>query len=448
LSKTMTDLRQHIESTPLADTHEHLNKEQDWVENGPDVLGDLFALYIGNDLITAGAPRAAVERLLDSSDPDIEARWNGVKDAWEHCQHTGYGRAVRTIAQTLYGIDAITVPALEAARERNIQLRQPGERLRLLQTVANLDHVQVDDFTWACEPDLSGPDFFLYDLSWATFASGQIDPDALRTETGVEVTDLSSLRQAMSALFAHYGGCAIAVKSQHAYERPLDWQERTDSDAEHALHQHLRGDDLSEAERLCLGDWCLARGVELAMEYDLPVKIHTGFLAGNENFLQPASTQAGRLAPLLARYPAARFVLMHIAYPYSDELIALAKHFPSVYVDMCWGWAINPYHAAEFVRRMLHAVPVNKLFAFGGDTPWPTGTVAYAAQARHWLTNALQGEIDDGFLTEAKAIALATRLMRTNQADCFDLAGTRAAIHARMDHREVDAHHDAGQPTE
>jgi hypothetical protein len=77
---------------------------------------------------------------------------------------------------------------------------------------------------------------------------------------------------------------------------------------------------------------------------------------------------------------------------------------------------------------MIHAVPANKLFAFGGDTFWPNAAVAYAAQARQWLTRALQAELDDRLLLAPEAIALATRLMRTNQEECFDIAGTRAAI--------------------
>ena len=69
----------------------------------------------------------------------------------------------------------------------------------------------------------------------------------------------------------------------------------------------------------------------------------------------------------------------------------------------------------EFVRSFLHAVPASKLFAFGGDTRWPTSACAYAMQARRWLHRALQAEVDDGDLTEREAIALATRLMRGNQ---------------------------------
>jgi hypothetical protein len=88
--------------------------------------------------------------------------------------------------------------------------------------------------------------------------------------------------------------------------------------------------------------------------------------------------------------------------------------------------------AVEFVRRMIHAVPFNKLFAFGGDTFWPTQTVGYAAQARDGLNRALQAEIDEGFLNEAEAMHIATCMMRDNQAAVFDLEGTRAAIRAHI----------------
>jgi predicted TIM-barrel fold metal-dependent hydrolase len=137
---------------------------------------------------------------------------------------------------------------------------------------------------------------------------------------------------------------------------------------------------------------------------------------------------AGHLAPLLARYPAARFVLMHIAYPYSDELVALAKHYPNVYADLCWAWSIDPFSASLFVRRFIHAVPANKLFIFGGDTFWPTAAVAYAHQARHWLTRTLQAEVDEGLLREAEAMALASRFMRENQYACFRVAEKKEAV--------------------
>ncbi len=49
----------------------------------------------------------------------------------------------------------------------------------------------------------------------------------------------------------------------------------------------------------------------------------------------------GHLCPLLIEYPDTRFVLMHIGYPYASELIALAKHFPNTWADLCWAWSIS-----------------------------------------------------------------------------------------------------------
>lgn len=427
----MTDLAQHIQQTKLIDTHEHLRSEQEYVENGPDVLGDLFNNYVLADLISAGATQQAVNALTDTKNPDIEARWNGIKDAWAHCQFTGYGEAVRLIAKDVYGMEEITLAGIEAGAKINQQRRQPGERLRILRDEGNLDHVQIDNFVWPCLPDASGVDFFLYDLSWASFCDGSFDVPALVAETGCEVRDLNTLRLAMSALFAKYGPNAIAVKAQHAYDRTLMWQERTDAEVAPILARHLRSANLTVNERLCLGDWCWARGVELAIEHNLPFKIHTGYYAGN-NRMPVDRIKPGHLCGLLARYLDARFVLMHIAYPYDPELAAIAKHYRNVYVDLCWAWSIDPYSAGNFVRRFIHTVPLNKLFVFGGDVGWPSASVAYAKQARRWFTRALQAEVDEGLLTEAQAMQVATRLMRENQLECFDLDGTRAALHTAV----------------
>lgn len=69
-----TDLAQHIQKIPLVDTHEHLEREPEWVENGPDILGDLFGNYVSTDLVTAGASPQGLNRLMDGNDPgQIEA---------------------------------------------------------------------------------------------------------------------------------------------------------------------------------------------------------------------------------------------------------------------------------------------------------------------------------------------------------------------------------------
>src|SRR5262249_23315438 len=131
--------------------------------------------------------------------------------------------------------------------------------------------------------------------------------------------------------------------------------------------------------------------------------------------------KGGNLCDLLRFYDKARFVLMHIAYPYSDELIAIAKHFPNTSVDMCWAWAISPYHSADFLRKFIHTASLNKLFIFGGDSLLPAATLGYAIQARRWFTYALQHEIDEQLMSEADAIKCAKFLMMENPTTYFDL---------------------------
>lgn len=422
-----TELAQHIQRTPLCDSHEHLRKEEEYLANPPDLLKNIFNSYLPADLVVAGASQAAVERLLDGNNPDLRARFNGIGDAWERVRHTGYGEAVRILAKELYDIDEITADSLEAALPKHAAYIQPGQRLHLLRDKANLDHVQTDDFIRPCPVDASGPDFFFYDISWVNFVNGEPDLAQLTAETGVEVHDLPSLRRAMEKVFADNAKTAIAIKSQHAYNRTLLWQKRSNHEAAQALATWLRNPSaMSEAQKLCLGDWSLEQGVQLGIEHDLPFKIHTGYYAGHSR-MPTQRIPAGHLSGLLHAFPQARFVLMHIAYPYSDEMVALAKHYPNAYVDLCWAWSIDPFSSANFVRQCIHAVPSNKLFIFGGDTSFPAGSLSHAIQTRRWLTRTLQAEINDGLLSEAEAIALATRFMRENQYACFRVAEKKRA---------------------
>jgi len=313
--------------------------------------------------------------------------------------------------------------ASRGGRRRNTPTKAPSAR----PAPPPPPHVQIDDNAIERRPDPAGSDFFLYDLYWGHFASGDAIVAELKRLTGIEVKTLADFRQAQQAIFAAAGPLCIAVKTSHAYRRTLAWQPRTDTEAEAALLKKLAGGQPTPEEANCLGDWSLARGVELAIQYNLPVKIHTGYLAGWDNMLAE-HVRPGLLCPLLLAYPKARFILMHAAYPYSGELAAIAKNFTNVWIDLCWAWAMDPCSTADFARRLIHSVPTHKVFAFGGDTMWPMMTVGYAHQTRRWLTRALQAEIDDGLLSERGAVDIASAWMRENQYEVFDVAGRRARL--------------------
>ena len=103
------------------------------------------------------------------------------------------------------------------------------------------------------------------------------------------------------------------MKTQHAYSRTLDWIERNDDEASTALARVLN----QPAEK------SVTSLVELSIEHNLPFKIHTGYHPGNDR-MPVRRIPAGNMCALLAHNLDARFVLIHIAYPYNDELGALA----------------------------------------------------------------------------------------------------------------------------
>ncbi|NUN95191.1 MAG: amidohydrolase family protein [Candidatus Omnitrophica bacterium] len=426
-----TDLERAVFKTPLCDTHEHLQYENAWIEEKADVLSDLLNNYVPADLLTAGASQKAVERALDPKDPDIAGRLAGVLPALERSRYTGYGETVYLCARHVYGIEELTAAALAEAQPILEGLKQPGERLRLLRDVAGLEHVQTDDFVWTALPDPSGKDFFFYDLSWRNFCNGEIPVEEIHKETGIEVKDLEDLDEAMEKLFEKFATCAIAVKSQHAYNRTLSWRERERADAAIALNKLLSHPDteLAEEDRLCLGDYCWAKGVEHSIRHELPFKLHTGYYVGNQH-MRTERIPAGNLCPLLIKYPEARFVLMHIAYPYQEELVAIIKHFHNTVVDLCWAWSIDPYSTKDFLRRALRAAPLNQVLGFGGDTGKPTSAYAYSIQARTWLARTLAEEVKEGALSESEAVRVAKVWMCENQREYFELEKKRRLVAA------------------
>ena len=423
-----TELHEFVAASPLCSTHEHTEFESAFAAQTPDVLDNIFNNYVLADLVTAGAEPEAVLGLIDRSNPDVRSRFNSVAEAWEATRHTGYGRASALTARQLYGLDQLDADRIEGAqRDASKGGSQAGERLRLLRDLANLDHVQIDHMDRHVPAEALGQDFFLYDINVCRFCEGTPELDALFQETGIEANDLDDLVEAMEKIFEQNADVAVAVKSQHAYHRTLFWQQRPREEAEAAFQiWKQQGINTPCDVRQCLGDWLWARTVELTVKHNLPFKLHTGYYAGwgtmNAEFIRPA-----HLCDLLQAYPKARFVLMHAAYPYDNELIAIAKHFPNVVVDLCWAWSINPRVAGEFVRRFLHAVPANKLFAFGGDNKNPAGSVGYALQTRDGLARALQGEVDEGQLTERAAIDIAERFMMRNQYEYFDIPRKKEA---------------------
>lgn len=144
------------------------------------------------------------------------------------------------------------------------------------------------------------------------------------------------------------GGCdtAVAVKSQHAYHRPLRWAPRTRSRSpeqpnDDPTRRHGRPRGAHSSRRLVPRTHSAHRHRVRSADKT------PHWLPGGHGAMRPERLSAAALGDLFRAFPDTRFVLLHGAYPHFDEVLALVKHFPNVYVDLAWAWSIDPPAAAR-----------------------------------------------------------------------------------------------------
>jgi hypothetical protein len=418
------ELDRRIQETMFIDTHEHLLEESTRLGrpgnhnlNPCDDFALLFKHYAEDDLQSAGMPPAALEQFFS---PSLEpaAKWRLVEPFWRRCRHTGYLQAVSRTAQTLFGESAWNAVAAERVTTQMRAQARPGFYRRVLAT-AGVERCQVNSLEAPLVCDTQYPDLLQQDLSLLPLST-YVNVDLLRRVSGMTVASLADWHRVLDWTFDHFGPRIVAVKSQAAYARRLDFAAVPMEDAAPLFARHLQGETLAPTERKALEDHLLRECVRRAQEHDLPVKLHCGYYAGTGRMpLERVRRNAADLCPLLSDFPQAKFVLMHIGYPYQDEYIALAKHYPNVWVDLCWAWIVSPLAAVRFVKESLLTAPANKLLTFGGDYAVVEPIVGHAAIARQGLAQALDELVDEGWLAPAAALALVEPLMRGNALALF-----------------------------
>jgi predicted TIM-barrel fold metal-dependent hydrolase len=127
------------------------------------------------------------------------------------------------------------------------------------------------------------------------------------------------------------------------------------------------------------------------------------------------------LVNLLIEYREAKFDLFHGGYPYMGEVLALAKNFPNVYLDLCWLHIISPTAGARMLHEAIETVPANKIFAFGGDFIIPEGAYGHSVLARQVVSRVLTEKVEEGYLSDEEALHLARLILRENPASLYRL---------------------------
>lgn len=431
---TGDDLAAVITKTPFIDTHEHLVEEErrtGWSKPAPLLPCNdwalLFTHYLNSDLLVAGMP-AKDYAAFTAPDTATSRKWALLEPWWPAVKHTGYGRAVRLAIEQLYGVAELDARTIDRVAEGYRSTVKPGFYATILRERAGIESCQVNSLE-APFMESRQPQLLMQDLSLLAFGAGSANWKHFTDADGAKATDLAGWHRVIDHWFTRYAPYATAVKTQVAYSRRLDFEDVPAERAADPFRRLVAGEPVSAEERKAVDDHLFWYCVRRATAADLPVKVHTGYYAGHNSMPLGRVTQnPADLAEVLRRAPDTTFVLMHIGYPCQEQILALAKHYANVVVDLCWAWIISPSATERFVRDFLVTAPANKLLTFGGDYIPVEPVVGHAAIARQGLTRALEGLIQDGWISRAEAIELVPGLMNGNARRIFRLEEKERAL--------------------
>jgi predicted TIM-barrel fold metal-dependent hydrolase len=146
----------------------------------------------------------------------------------------------------------------------------------------------------------------------------------------------------------------------------------------------------------------------LAGDRGLPVIFHTG--------LGHADVTAGRpthLLPLIDAFPGTRFVILHAAFPYTGELIAIAARRANVVFDMSWSPLLSRETFRGLFSQAIEHVQATK-FLFGHDVSTAEHLVGTHRITIETIAEVLAEKVRQGYYSPTLAENLARLFAREN----------------------------------
>ncbi|HOU86792.1 MAG: amidohydrolase family protein [Verrucomicrobiota bacterium] len=219
---------------------------------------------------------------------------------------------------------------------------------------------------------------------------------------------LAALEKLVDSLASRH---QVALKNALAYDRDLSFDEPDEPSARRAWGQVSP----SPAERKAFGDLVVDRLCRLAGERDVPVQMHLGtaLIRGSHPL---------NAAGLVERHPRTRFLLMHLAYPWSRELLAMAFVYRNIWLDLTWSLLLSPSHFKLALHEAIELLPDESRLMIGGDNWHVEETYATMRLARRLIGEVLAEKIADGYFGLDDARRLAGKILKENAAAFFGLS--------------------------
>jgi hypothetical protein len=200
----------------------------------------------------------------------------------------------------------------------------------------------------------------------------------------------------------------IGLKNALAYDRSVDFDDVDEELARRAWGQRSPAAD----ERKAFGDVVVDRLCRLAGERDVPFQMHLGSA-------QIRGSHPMNAAGLIERHPNTRFLLMHLAFPWSRDLLGLAFVYRNVWLDLTWSGLLSPSYFKQTLHEAIEVLPDESRMMFGGDNWHVEETYGAIGLMRRLIGEVLQEKVDGGYFGSGDAERLARKMLSENASRFF-----------------------------
>ena len=412
-------LTEYISSLPVFDVHEHHLPEL-LVQPGVGLHQLLQQSYAGwaqaRPYTLPGETRDVDPMLAAPASPT----WDSIAHVLEHHGSNAFVRSLLAAMGELYGhgprITADNWRELDAAIRKQHEHR--GGVQQILQR-AGIRRIITDVYTDPlCDARRAFGEEYRSVLRINAFAVGW-HPES-RDHNGNQAEELLARMGHRVSSFEDY--CAgldrlvatmaergqVALKNALAYDRGVDFDEPNEPAARKAWRQ---ASPPAEAKK-AFGDFVVDRLCALAGASGIPMQMHLGsaLIRGSHPL---------KAAGLIERHPRTRFLLMHLAYPWSRDLLGMAFVYRNVWLDLTWAPLLSPSHFKLALHEAIEVLPDESRMMLGGDNWHAEETYGAIRTARRLLSEVLEEKVASGYFDESDARRLARKILYDNAAKFF-----------------------------
>jgi uncharacterized protein len=415
-----------IARMPAINTHEHSWQAFSPAWAAPFDLPSFFCHgYVAADLTSAGLKRPPdlLNYLTDSKAKSSSRQaWETIRPFLERVSNTSYFRYLLYGMADLFGVSESEIfsDGWQAASSRLEQFSREhagrgADLCRRMNVTATVIDAKLPPKDLARTADCGHRV-----LHVARLDSLIIEARGLASELEQHpAKDFDDWLALFDQRFQQYLAAGVAgFKSGLAYNRRIQYGDPTKAEATAIFRKGIL--TASPAEKTIFQDFMMNYWCRKCVEVDKPMQVHAGIQAGNSGTLE--DTRPTGLNSLFQRHGDLRVDLFHGGYPWTEQAGIMAKYFPNVHINGCWLHSISASGYRQAIRSWIQAVPMSKIFAWGGDSaPLLEHSYASLLTTRRLLADVLAGLIREEYLDMDLALELARRMLHDNAATFWRL---------------------------